>query len=121
MKKRYLFLIIFILTGIVMFFTNPGIEKHQKAVYSSLQSVFEEEFKGERAAILKDLDISMVEKMVQPMIKEAVIVEDYKVFSLTKLDLGNQIQPIGIGLFSTVFIAPQFKSKIKEEIEKYKF
>ena len=110
---------IFVLTGSVMYVTNPGIEKHQQAIYSELKSVLDDELKGPKAKILKDLDLSMLEQLAQPMINEAVIVDDYKVFSITKLSLGNQIQPVGIGVFSKVFIAPQFKSKVKEEVGKY--
>ncbi len=119
MKKRYLFLIIFILTGIVMYFTNPSIEKHQQAVYAELKSVIDEELKGSNAEKLKDINPAMLEQLAQPMTAEAVVVEDYKVFSLTKLNLGTQIQPVGLGVFSKVFIAPQFKTKVKEEIGKY--
>ncbi len=119
MKKRYLFLIIFLLTGIAMYYTNPAPEKHKKAVYTELKSALNEELQSSQNTLLKDIDVSLLEKLAEPMIAEAVEVADYKVFSLTKINLGNKLQPVGIGVFSKVFIAPQLKSKVKEELGKY--
>lgn len=121
MKKRYLFLVLFVLTGIVMYQTDPPLEQHQEAVYKELAAVLDEELKDDaNAAMLKDIDPKMIEQLARPIVAEAVSVDDYKVFSLTKVRVGDQVHPVGIGVFSKVFIAPQLRSAVKEEIGKYK-
>lgn len=125
MKKKYLFLLILILTGIIMFWSNPKAEKHQDAVSKEIMSALTEEKdqieqKGNFAGkVMNRLDDNMFQLMVTPLVKNAVIREDYVVFSITRLKLGSVDRRVGIGLFGKVFIAPQVKSTIKDNIHQY--
>ncbi|OJV54732.1 MAG: hypothetical protein BGO31_07115 [Bacteroidetes bacterium 43-16] len=125
MKKRYLFLIIFILTGIVMYVTNPKPEQHRKAVYHEIDGILKEQKEqlmqsnANLSKMLGNVNDESIQSMVLPFLEQAVVVEDYKVFSLTKIDLGTGSYTVGLGVFGKVFIAPQLKEKVKENISKY--
>lgn len=127
MKKRYLFLLIFLLTGILMYLTNPGPEKHRKAVYSEIESILKEQKQQLLQAnanpnlskMLEGLNDESIQSMVVPFLEQAVLVADYKFFSLTRIDLGTGVYTVGLGIFGKVFIAPQLKEKVKENITKY--
>ncbi|RQO32428.1 hypothetical protein DBR32_02145 [Taibaiella sp. KBW10] len=125
MKKRYVFLLIFLLTGMVMFFSNPKEQTHRDAVSKEIMSALSEEKdqieqKGNLAGVMmNNLNDDVFKLMVTPMVKNAVIREDYVVFSLTRLKLGAIDRRVGIGLFGKVFIAPQVKTTIKDNIQQY--
>lgn len=104
-----------------MYQTNPDVKKHQEAVYKELKTVLNEELKeNANAVMLRDIDPGMIEQLALPIVSEAVSVDDYKVFSITKVSVGAGVYPVGIGVFSKVFIAPQLRSAVKEELGKYK-
>ncbi|HRP90622.1 MAG TPA: hypothetical protein PKX92_11355 [Edaphocola sp.] len=125
MKKLIGFLIIFIATGVSMWITNPKVDKHKEAVFKDLSEVLMEQkdrISSENKlqnAILKNLDQGSLDNLVKPFVDIAVSVEDYKVFSLTKLDLGEAVYNVGIGIFGKVFIFPQLKSKVIENIQQF--
>ena len=125
MKKHYIFLIIFLLTAVGMYFTNPSPEKHREAIFSVLAEVLKDKKQAlekdgfKMKNLLQNLNDESMTEMVKPFVEQAVKVEDYKVFSISKIDLGTNVYPVGIGVFGMVFIAPQMKSKIKENLDKY--
>lgn len=124
MKKWFAFLLIFILTGITMWLTNPGPEKHEQAVAKAITEALSEEKlrltdAGNLPPMLKELNEDMLGMMIGPLVKQSVIREDYVVCSLTRLKLGAEDHRVGIGLFGKVFIAPQVKTTIKENIQQY--
>lgn len=125
MKKRYLFLIIFLLTGVVMYFTNPKPEKHRQAVYKAIEGILQEQkaqllqSNNNLSKMLEGLNDENIQSMVLPFLEQAVLVEDYKVFSLTRIDLGTGVYTVGIGAFGKVFIAPQLKEQVKANMNKY--
>lgn len=125
MKKRYLFLIIFLLTGIVMYVTNPKPEKHRQAVYHAIEGILKEQKEqllksnNNLSKMLEGVNDESIQSMVLPFLEQAVIVEDYKVFSLTRIDLGTGSYTVGLGLFGKVFIAPQLKEEVKANMTRY--
>ena len=124
MKKWYAFLLIFILTGITMWLTNPGMDKHEKAVGKAITEALSEEKArlaedGNLPPMLKALNDDMLDMMISPLVHQSVIREDYVVCSLTRLKLGTADHRVGIGLFGKVFIAPQLKTTIKDNIQQY--
>lgn len=121
MKKLIFFLIIFIGTGVTMWLTNPTEAIHKKVVLETIYEAIEEEaLMSNSSTIINQLKEKFSNELALQIINQAVIVEDYRVFSLTKIDLGTRMQAIGLGVFSKVFLAPQVKEKIKSEIKKYK-
>lgn len=125
MKKRYLFLIIFLLTGIVMYVTNPKPEQHRKAVYVAIEGILKEQKEqllksnNNLSKMLEGVNDESIQSMVLPFLEQAVKVEDYKVFSLTRIDLGTGTYTVGLGIFGKVFIAPQLKEEVKANMTKY--
>lgn len=127
MKKRYLFLLIFLLTAIVMYVTNPGPEKHRKAVYAEIESILKAQKQQllqsnthpNVSKMLEGLNDESIQSMVVPFLEQAVLVADYKFFSLTRIDLGTGVYTVGLGVFGKVFIAPQLKEQVKKNITQY--
>lgn len=125
MKKRYIFLIIFILTAVGMYLSNPSPEKHREAIFGVLAEVLKDKKQAlekdgfKMKNLLQNLNDESMTEMVKPFVEQAVTVDDYQVFSISKIDLGTNVYPVGIGVFGMVFIAPQVKSKIKENLDKY--
>ena len=124
MKKGLAFLIIFLLTGIAMWLTNPGHQKHEQAVAKAITEALSEEKtrlndNGNLPPMLKELNQDMMDMMIKPLVQQSVTREDYVVFSLTRLQLGQEVHRVGLGLFGTVFIAPQLKTTIKDNIQQY--
>jgi hypothetical protein len=124
MKKWFAFLIIFILTGFTMWLTNPGQDKHERAVAKAITEALSEEKvrlteAGNLPPMLKELNEDMLDMMISPLVNQSVTREDYVVYSLTRLKLGAEDHRVGIGLFGKVFIAPQLKTTIKDNIQQY--
>lgn len=123
MKKRWLFLFIFIITGIVMYFTNPDENAHKEAVSREVLAAIQEE-KSESKTIsgwfekmAGNASDYMLKLVVKPVIDNTVSVENYVVFSLTRLKIQDIDRRVGIGLFGKVFIAPQVKTNIRAYIK----
>ena len=119
MKKSWLFLIIFILTGLVMYFTNPKEAAHKAAITAQVLEAIEEE-KSESTTVsgwfekmAGNASDYLLKLVVQPVVNNTVSVEDYKVFSLTRLKIQDVDRRVGIGIFGKVFIAPQVKTNIR--------
>jgi hypothetical protein len=121
MKKLIFFLLIFTATGVSMWLSNPDEAKHKKEVLETLTAAIEEEAQqSNNTPLLKQLKEQFSNELTLQIINQAVVVENYKVFSLTKIYLGTEVHTIGLGVFSQVFLVPQVKERIKAEIKKYK-
>lgn len=120
MKRLFYFLIIFLLTGIAMYFTNPPAIKHEEAVYNSVREIISEEYDSSALVGIKDIDIGLVESLAKNTVADMVIVANYRFFSVTKVQWAAQQIPIGLGVGGKVFLASAFKEKIRAELRKYK-
>ncbi|HTO14810.1 MAG TPA: hypothetical protein VLZ83_03530 [Edaphocola sp.] len=125
MKKLFGFLMIFLATGLTMFFSNPKIDKHKEAVFQVLSSVILEEKEkisisdNVQSNILKKMDQESLDNFVKPFVDYAVSIKDYKVFSITYIDLGDAVYTVGVGVFGKVFIFPKLKTKVRDNIQQF--
>ncbi len=98
-----------LLLGVLLFFTNPSVEKHKSAVAEELIEIFN--YNGE-------LDLGSFEVFAIELMKTGVDRKDYYLFSLTKMKniLNEDSEPIiiGIGILGQVYLFPQVKQGFKE-------
>lgn len=110
MKKSQIFLIGLLILTLVAIFTNPDTDQHREAVKTEFLAEYQKKMATEEtnnewgqmeAAIGSMFGNALIGQLLQTMISS----ENYLLFSLTKVTLGDQSRVIGVGLFGNVFIS----------------
>ena len=117
MRNNLFFLLLIALVGV---FTNPSLEKHQKAVRDQVAELKEidGDVNGDTlkklGALLGDaIGLNTMEKYLNNNVKR----EDLKVCSLTKLKISGDYKTVGIGAFGKVFLFDDVKSFVDQKVE----
>ena len=116
-KKRY-FLIIFLLTGVTMWLSNPSESKHKAAIKTAFERAFNNYEGNEqvKANIQKLMAEPVYKELLIPAIDQATEHKDYVVFSTTNLSVNQANTPIAIGVFGFVFVFPQFQTYLQDQL-----
>jgi hypothetical protein len=85
-------IIILIIVFVVAFFTNPDSATHHQS--------------------LKDY---LSEQNLKKVKEKLVGIDDYKIFSLTKIKIEGEEKIVGIGAFGKVWYFPGFEEKLKKK------
>ena len=109
MKKGVLFLAFLFLIIIVAVLTNPKIDIHKEAVSEKIN---ERVFNNEKD---NNVLVEVVGKNLTDLIlNKAITIENYVLFSVTKLKRKGEKKTIGIGAFGNVFLNSEFEESIKD-------
>jgi len=118
LDKRWL---VAIAVCISAFATNPSLEKHKSAVKTEVSSLMQKEMaksEDSEATGFENLGMAFGSIMLNSMIDNAVSVNDFLLFSTTKISYKGDSRIVGLGMFGNVFL---FKSALNpEEILKEK-
>lgn len=93
-KKRYLLIIIFI----IALFTNPGQEKHKRAIMDGLSKA------GYYAYSENPESQSAYDQQITRLIDQHVSSSGYLLFSTTNVEWSGRTYIAGIGIFGKVFL-----------------
>jgi len=109
---------IIIISGVILFLTNPSLSKHKVAVAN------------EGMGILKETKLDGIfelfgggEEFTENLFKSSSRRQNYFLFSLTEFDMGEDYggsNVIGIGALGYVYIFPQVREEILSQIETLK-
>lgn len=110
---------VLVIIGIILlvaFFTNPDHETHENILMDKLKPELLEYYLGERGlhedvSVGEALGLMIGSAVAERFVKNLIIVDDYLLFSLSKITWEGQTRVIGIGAFGTVFLA--------RDLEKY--
>lgn len=119
MKKILLFIVVVVLA--VAYFTNPTTEKHQQTAKEMAERIVEKKLSSFNvpASWLKSENNSIVDDFTDKLIKQYVFVDNYYLFSLTKVEWEGEEYPVGVGLFGYVFIFEKVEEVINQKIDEY--
>ncbi|MFT5884185.1 MAG: hypothetical protein ACI9IP_000640 [Arcticibacterium sp.] len=120
MRNNLLILLAIALLGV---FTNPPLEKHQKAIEDKVKSLknLDGDVDGDT---LKKLGALLGEAVglntMSKYLNNNVKIHDLKVLSLTKLKINGDYKTVGIGAFGKVFLFDDVKNFMDEKASEIK-
>jgi len=120
MRNNLLILLAIALLGV---FTNPPLEKHQKAIEDKVKSlknldgdVDGDTLKKLGALLGEAIGLNTMSKYLNNNVK----IDDLKVLSLTKLKINGDYKTVGIGAFGKVFLFDDVKNFMDEKASEIK-
>lgn len=116
--KKFLFLIIIIAVLVIAAVTNPNQKVHQDAFTEKVETIIQDEMDTTDKGILGLVVHGLSGAIVDQVSKNIITSDNYVFFSLTKLNVADKHQVIGVGLFGNVFISNKLKDMPKEELNK---
>lgn len=127
MKKSFFFILLLVIIAILGIATNPSTEDHRRAVKEKVYQHLEKEL-SEATADTEDewgelgnsLGMALGGAVLDPLVKNLIDVDNYRVFSLTRADWEEESHIIGIGAFGKVFLSPKIDEKLEEAVQKYR-
>lgn len=121
MKKnlKIALLILIFLILFIAILTNPNKEFHKSniklRVYKELNIDTLQKESNNIFDMLKDISNSFGKSMVDNTVDNLLQVDNYYVFSFTKVDYQGQSKIIGIGAFNQIFLFVNLKQLIEEQ------
>ena len=120
MSKTRIFALCVVAFMLIAVFTNPSTEQHHQAVKAKVADLLKEE--------AGDADKGMVEfgmhlfgnTLVQQFMDQHVKVENYYLFSITKISWQRKETIIGGGAFKHIFLSPKIDEKASEIVRMIK-
>lgn len=107
MRKLFLFLIVLAGLAVIGYFTNPTEAMHKEAAHDKLEKIMENTLSryGVGKNILSTLGIDAGNNFVGQLIDNHITVDNYYIFSLTRLKWEDKSYVIGVGALNKVFIS----------------
>jgi hypothetical protein len=113
MKKRYILLILLLFVLVVAAVTNPNADAHKsrlkaevKDLVNSYSSLDQTPFSG--------LTGFLTNTAVDLGFDQAIEVNSYIFFSISRIKFGTFNQPVAVGVFGNVFMLKSLKDVVKE-------
>lgn len=95
-------------------FTNPTAEQHEKKVKEKALALLKEETGKDGKAVV-DLGLQLFgSTLVDQFLQNHIQVDNYYLFSLTKIRWENKETIIGGGAFKQIWLSPKIDDKTKE-------
>lgn len=120
MKKSHVALVGVGIVLLVAILTNPNMDQHKAVIRSKFTALFQQrlkqteksddDFKNIGAAI----GIALGGALVDRIVNDAVTVDNYLLFSLTRVSIEGESKIIGLGAFGNVFISQKVDEALKE-------
>ncbi|SFS73383.1 DUF4359 domain-containing protein [Sphingobacterium wenxiniae] len=120
MSKTRIFALTIIVLMLIAVFTNPKQEQHEEAIKEKAAQLLRQE-SGDKNKEIVDFGMqlfgyTLVDQFVQTHVK----VENYYLFSLTKIRWNGEENIIGGGAFKYIWLSPKMDEKASEIVEKIK-
>jgi hypothetical protein len=123
MSKSRLIIIALLALAVLAFVSNPKIEAHRAAVREEandyLQASLEEKRSQTNSGLRRAgqaLGAAFGGIIANEAIDEVVTADNYLLFSTTRVEWEGETHTIGLGLFGKVFISPNARRIVEEEI-----
>lgn len=99
---------------LIAFFSNPKQEQHEKIVREKAIVLLKQQA-GKQNEQAVDFGIQLFgNTLIDQFMKNHVKVENYYLFSLTKIRVGPRENTIGGGAFGTIWLSPRIDEKATE-------
>ncbi|HLT87650.1 MAG TPA: DUF4359 domain-containing protein [Sphingobacterium sp.] len=114
MSKTRIFALSMVVLMLIAFFSNPKQEQHEKIVREKAIVLLKQQA-GKQNEQVVDFGIQLFgNTLIDQFMQNHVRIENYYLFSLTKIRVGHQENTIGGGLFGTVWLSPKIDEKAAE-------
>ncbi|MCC2599851.1 DUF4359 domain-containing protein [Sphingobacterium sp. FBM7-1] len=114
MSKTRIFAISMIVLMLIAFFSNPKQEQHEKIVREKAVVLLKQQA-GKQNEQVVDFGIQLFgNTLIDQFMQNHVKVENYYLFSLTKIRIGHEESTIGGGAFRIVWLSPKIDEKAAE-------
>lgn len=99
---------------LIAFFSNPKQEQHEKIVREKAIMLLKQQA-GKQNEQAVDFGIQLFgNTLIDQFMQNHVKVENYYLFSLTKIGVGHHESTIGGGAFGTIWLSPKIDEKAAE-------
>lgn len=99
---------------LIAFFSNPKQEQHEKIVREKAILLLKQQA-GKQHEQIVDFGIQLFgNTLIDQFMQNHVKVENYYLFSLTKIRIGHEESTIGGGAFGAVWLSPKIDEKAQE-------
>lgn len=120
MSKTRIFAISMIVLMLIAFFSNPKQEQHEKIVREKAIVLLKQQA-GKQNEQMVDFGIQLFgNTLIDQFMQNHVKVENYYLFSVTKIRVGHQENTIGGGAFGTIWLSPKIDEKAAEIVKMIK-
>ncbi len=122
-KKRNraggIFLVIFVVSLLIAYFTNPKEEVHKEMLKTRLMEVLDETMLERQDDVIAYSAWKLAgRQMVETFADHYISVDNYFLFSLTRLHWDGESYITGIGGFGEVYITKRLNSELAEKMIK---
>lgn len=121
MKTKQITLFAFVLILLVAIFTNPSQDEHKEKVKKTFTAYYQKslnksELESENA--FSALGNLLGTSLINSLVDNAVLRDNYLIFSVTKITYEGKEKSIGYGLFGNVFLSDKIEETFDKNINK---
>lgn len=99
---------------LVAFFSNPKNEQHERAIKDKATSLLKQQV-GKQDRKVLDVGIKLFgSTLIDRFMRNHVQIENYYLFSLIKIRIGQENHTLGGGAFGTIWLSPKIDEKVAE-------
>ncbi|PRD53820.1 DUF4359 domain-containing protein [Sphingobacterium gobiense] len=114
MSKTRIFALSMIVLMLIAFFSNPKQEQHEKIVREKAIMLLKQQA-GKQNEQVVDFGIQLFgNTLIDQFMQNHVKIENYYLFSITKIQIGRQENTIGGGAFGSIWLSPKIDEKATE-------
>jgi len=114
-RNRYIALILLALIGGAII-TNPPQEKHEQVVAAKAKQILQEQLSYEHQDAIEFGMQLFGDQLVKRFMKDNIKIENYYLFSTTKVRWQSKDVVIGIGAFGHIWLSSKIDEKLTEVI-----
>ncbi|GAA4176058.1 MULTISPECIES: DUF4359 domain-containing protein [Sphingobacterium] len=116
MSKKRIFALLLVVIMLAAILTNPSKEEHEKIVRAKAEQLLKSQLHAKDQAFF-GLGMQLFgNKLVDDFVQNSVVVDNYYLFSLTKIKWQGKEQIIGGGAFKQIWLSPKIDEKADEII-----
>lgn len=117
MSKTRIFALSMIALMLAAFFTNPKKEQHEEAVKEKAIALLKQEA-GQKNKEAVNFGIQLFgQTLLRQFMEEHIQIENYYLFSLTKIHWDHRESAIGFGAFNHVWLSTKIEEKATEIVD----
>lgn len=120
MNKKRIFSLVIIFIVIAAIWTNPKKEQHELVVKEKAEHLLKNQL-GKKEQSIFDIGMQLFgHNAVGDFVSKNVVVENFYLFSITKIRWQGKDNPIGVGAFGKIWLSPKIDEKATEIIDAIK-
>lgn len=112
MKKLYILIILII--GGLLYYTNPNVIQHREVIRNTMLEAKTAHHYSGVSALAGGREKKFRAEIADMILSQAVSVDDYKLFSLTRITGDGVTGIAGVGIMGKVYLRSDFKREIKQ-------